>query len=50
MIWFNIKKLEQGLAEEKISERHGFYYLLASIIISAIAGLSSKDKMIINGC
>ena len=41
IIWFNIKKLEQDLIEEKISERQGLYYLLGLFIIGSLGDFSS---------
>lgn len=37
MIWFDIKNLEEKLIENEISERTGYHYLLAFLIIITLA-------------
>ena len=43
MIWFDIKSLEVNLTKNEISERTGYHYLLAFLIIIALA-LNGKEQ------
>jgi len=36
MIWFNIKKLEKQVASNKLTDKDGFQYLLAYLILTTI--------------
>ncbi|GAA4325670.1 hypothetical protein GCM10023115_40120 [Pontixanthobacter gangjinensis] len=42
MIWFNIRSLEEKLIRNEISEKTGYYYLLAFFIILSLA-LNNND-------
>lgn len=43
MIWFNIKKLEELITENKVSDQLAFNYLLTHFIFITIAGYISGD-------
>ena len=42
MIWFDIKTLEEKLIRNEVSEKTGYHYLLAFLILTALA-VSSDD-------
>lgn len=45
MIWFNIKKLEEDISNDQLSEKDGFNYVLAYFILSAISFVGGYNDM-----
>lgn len=53
MIWFDIKKLEEKISRNELSERDGFNYLLAFFILSGItmgsnSGIENTGVQLVN--
>jgi len=44
MIWFDIKKLEKELIDENLSDKEGFNYLLANMILFSVAPYIAVDR------
>lgn len=43
MIWFSIKKLEQKISSNRLSDREGLYYLLANIIFGYMLAILNRS-------
>lgn len=48
MIWFDIKELELGLKNEKLSDKTTFNYLLANLIMFTLASFASRNEYTTN--
>ena len=45
MIWLDIRKLEDKISKNKLSDKDGFHYVLAFFILSALSvGISSQSE------
>jgi len=45
MIWFNIGKLESRIGSDELTEKDGFYYLLAGVICSSFIIPEMKNSL-----
>jgi len=45
MIWFNIKKLEEDISNDNLSEKDGFNYVLAYFILTTISVVGGYNEM-----
>ena len=44
MIWYDIVKIEKKLVDGELSEKEGFYYLFALLVLSAIGRYTSSNN------
>lgn len=44
MNWFNLRDLENRLIESEVSDKEGFYYLLANLILFGLASYGTVES------